>query len=117
MKTIINLTGHDLDIYDGEVKIKNIKSKGKARVLTKVAKFDDLNVGNEYDELLVPVFKSIVDKVEGLPPYSQGTVFIVSRITAEGAREIGRQVDDLLIPTSFVRIKGKVVGCQSFERI
>lgn len=116
-KTIINLTGHDLDIFADDKKVMTLQAKGKARVYTKIATFNDVNVGTDYEKVFVPVFKSIVDKIDDLPPYNPHTVYIVSRITAEGAKEIGRQVDDLLIPTNFIREKGRVIGCQSFERI
>lgn len=63
----------------------------------------------------VKLFRVKYGEPEGLPAYNPGTYYIVSSLTANAAKESGRNTDDLLIPNGMVRDDdGNIIGCTSF---
>jgi hypothetical protein len=64
--------------------------------------------------LAVPVLRMRLGPVQGLPPPSDGTWFVVSRIVAEARPDR----DDLLVPARMVRAPdGRVLGCAALSRL
>ena len=109
---VINLTPHDVRVYDndGNVVIMTYPSAGVAR-----ARQTDVHVG---DLNGIPVVKTEFGEVVGLPEPVEGTVFIVSLITANAAKAYGRTTDDLLVTSKPVRDGQKqVIGCRAFARV
>jgi hypothetical protein len=61
----------------------------------------------------VPVYRSEIGAVEGLPSYTEGVVLIVSRLVVDAtpARH------DVLCPDDLVRdADGQIVGCRALSR-
>ena len=101
---IKNFTPHTINLFDGDVQTRVIKSDGLARVSQ-----TRRQVGNIDN---IPVFISKFGEVEGLPTQQDGTSVIVSRIvfTASGR-------SDLICVDDAVRdSQGRVVGCRAFSR-
>lgn len=108
---IINLTPHTVHVYDKNGNLlKTYESKGVAR-----AKQTAEIVGNlDGIELVTMKF----GEPENLPEYSEGTYYIVSIITANAAKAIGRRVDDLLITADPLRdADGRIIGCSRFALV
>ena len=58
----------------------------------------------------IPITRTVMGEVEGLPHQKKDTILIVSRIIAEALP----QRDDLFIPNETVRDeKGQIIGCRS----
>lgn len=106
MTNIINLTPHTINICaeDGTI-VKSFESKGIARAkqITEV-------VGNlDGVELVSMKF----GEPEDLPEYTGGIYYVVSIITANAAKAVGRRVDDLLITADPIRdADGQIIGCK-----
>ena len=111
MTNIINLTPHTINICneDGTI-VKSFESKGIAR-----AKQTAEVVGNlDGVELVSMKF----GEPEDLPEYAEGTYYVVSIITANAAKAVGRRVDDLLITADPVRdADGRIIGCKRFALV
>ena len=106
MANIKNLTPHDVRILDdnNEVVVAMV-SEGIARVSSETQVVDTLNG--------VPIPETVFGEVTGLPPETEGTYYIVSRMVASAASER----HDLLVPGLQVRDEqGRVVGCKSLDR-
>ena len=108
---VVNLTPHGVTVFDDDgVVIKTYPSEGVAR-----ARQTNVIVGCLEG---APVVKTEFGEVDGLPEPTEGTVFIVSIITANAAKTHGRTTDDLLVTSGPVRDdKGRVIGCRAFARI
>lgn len=106
MANIKNMTPHNICVVDdnNEVVVA-LDSEGIARVSSESKVVDTLNG--------VPITKTVFGEVTGLPPETEGTYYIVSRMVASAASE--RR--DLLVPGLQVRDEqGRVVGCKSLDR-
>lgn len=111
MAIIRNLTPHTINIAaeDGAI-VKSYVSEGIAR-----AKQTQEVVG-EVDG--VELVSMRFGEPEDLPDYQEGTYLVVSIITANAAKAIGRRVDDLLITADPVRdADGRIVGCRRFATV
>lgn len=108
---IVNLTPHEVKIVDGGNNVVAVfPSDGVARASQHDVLVDEINS--------IPVVKTEFGEVLGLPEPTEGTVFIVSRITVEAARTQGRTTDDLLATSGAVRDdQGRIVGCRAFARL
>ncbi len=108
---IVNLTPHEVKVLDDDDNvIATFPSSGVAR-----ASQHNVLVG-EIES--IPVVKTEFGEVLGLPEPTEGTVFIVSRITVEAAQVQGRSTDDLLTTSGAVRDdQGRIVGCRAFARL
>jgi len=103
---IINLTPHEVTVVgsNGDVLMKIPASGQVARCSVNRTIVGSLNG--------VPVARSVMGEVEGLPESSEGVYFIVSRVIAEAMK--GKR-DDLIIPDDSVRdAEGRIIGCKGF---
>ncbi len=76
---IVNLTPHEVKIVDGGNNVVAVfPSDGVARASQHDVLVDEINS--------IPVVKTEFGEVLGLPEPTEGTVFIVSRITVEAAQ-------------------------------
>ena len=108
---VVNLTPHEVKIVDGGNNVVAVfPSDGVARASQHDVLVDEINS--------IPVVKTEFGEVLGLPEPTEGTVFIVSRITVEVARARGLNTDDLLITSGAVRDdQGRIVGCRALARL
>lgn len=108
---IVNLTPHEVKIVDGGNNVVAVfPSDGVARASQHDVLVDEINS--------IPVVKTEFGEVLGLPEPTEGTVFIVSRITVEAVRAQGLSTDDLLVTSGAVRdSQGRIIGCRAFARL
>lgn len=108
---IVNLTPHEVKIVDGGNNVVAVfPSDGVARACQYDVLVDEINS--------IPVVKTELGEVLGLPEPTEDTVFIVSRITVEAARAQGLNTDDLLVTSGAVRDdQGRIVGCRALARL
>lgn len=133
MKEIINLTPHAVIILrdDAEGTVVGFTGVGSA---TKEGKFSHvaeyLPTGNvarasQKDEPVgelrikngvnVPLITTVFGEPTDLPAPEEGTMYIVSIITAQAAKASGRVTSDLLITSDPIRdAGGKIVGTRKF---
>ena len=109
--TIKNLTPHTVNVCDSEGHvIRSFESEGIARATqssTVIGEVDDI-------ELVEMSFGDPID----LPDPTEGTLLIVSVITANAAKACGRGADDLVITADPVRdADGRIVGCMRFAKV
>ena len=111
---VINLTPHEVRIVDASnALIVAIPSSGVAR-----AEQRDESAGSlEFEGSLIPVVKTEFGGVE-LPEPTEGVAYIVSNITVQAAKAVGRSVEDLLFPSGVpVRdANGQIVGVRALAR-
>lgn len=105
---VINLTPHAVTILgsEGEL-IMEVQSSGNAR-----AKQESSPIG-----LLdnIPLFETHYGAPIDLPDPEEDTILIVSKITADAAREAGRSLDDLYLVFDTVRDPANlsnILGCR-----
>ena len=111
MKTIINLTPHEIILYneDGTNVLERFPSMGTARasVVAEPVSVD----GCPY-----PVTRNSYGDPIGLPEKTDDTLYIVSLITAQAAIMSGRGNEDLLLTSDLVRDEeGRIIGCKAFS--
>jgi len=111
---LINLTPHAVTVVDGDNNvIASIPSSGVAR-----ASQQDVPAGSiEFDGASIPVVKTEFGGVE-LPELAEGVVYIVSMITVQAAKAVGRSVEDLLFPSGIpIRdANGQIIGVRALAR-
>jgi len=111
---LINLTPHTVTVVDGDNNvIVAIPSSGVAR-----ASQQDVPAGSiEFDSASIPVVRTEFGGVE-LPEPTEGVVYIVSMITAQAAKAVGRSVEDLLFPSGIpIRdANGQIIGVRALAR-
>ena len=91
-----------------------LPSEGHARAGQGEDMKGTITVGRE----AVPVFVKTYGEPIGLPDPEDGTLLIVSTLTAQAAKRAGRDTSDLLVPAHPVRDKdGAIIGCAGFARI
>lgn len=105
---VINLTPHKVTILgsEGEL-IMEIQSSGNAR-----AKQESSPIG-----LLdnIPLFETHYGAPIDLPDLEEDTILIVSKITADAAKQVGRSTDDLYLVFDTVRDPenpSSILGCR-----
>lgn len=106
--TIVNLTPHAVTIYDtdGETVINTIPSSGVARAAQSREAIGDING--------IPVSRTGYEEVEGLPAPLVNTIYIVSVLTAQAAKNR----TDLYIIDDLVRDPdGAILGCKALAQI
>ena len=109
--TIKNLTPHAVNIVDSEGNLRrSFASEGIARATqssTVVGEVDGI-------ELVEMSFGDPID----LPDPTEGTLLIVSVITANAAKACGRGADDLVIAADPVRdSEGRIIGCMRLAKV
>jgi NAD(P)H-dependent flavin oxidoreductase YrpB (nitropropane dioxygenase family) len=112
---VINLTPHEVKLMDDDGNVvASLPSEGVAR-----ARQTDEVVGEvEIEGFTVPVVKTTFGEPEDLPEPTEGVVYVVSVVTANAARAIGRTTDDLLITSGPVRdADGRIIGCRQLAHI
>lgn len=82
---LVNLTPHTVNFYHSDSQqMFEYKSEGVARVATSAKLVSNINVGNEVGNYTpAQIFKTIYDKVEGLPEPQPDTYYIVSLIVLQ----------------------------------
>jgi len=103
---LVNLTPHSINLIHGDETVNIEPSGAVAR-----CKREQVQVGTVNG---TPIFQVRMGEVENLPEVVEGTVYIVSRITAEGAQDR----NDLLCTNDPVRDEeGNIIGCKSFSKV
>lgn len=105
---IINLTPHAINVLkeDGSPKMSIPASGTVARAVQMRHSMGEING--------IPVNKSEYGDPVNLPAAEEGTVYIVSVLTAQSAPDR----DDLLVVDDLVRNEdGQIIGCRAFARI
>lgn len=107
---IVNLTPHTITFFanrDGSlVAVKTIPSSGVARAEQTREPMGDIDG--------IPVARTAYGKVTGLPDSQDGTIYIVSVLTAQAARDR----KDLYIVDDLVRDNsGQIMGCKALAQI
>ncbi len=115
MTRIINLTPHDLNIFDesGQQILATIPASGQvARVQTKQTVIDHITV----DGISISVVKTEFGYVEGLPEPQEDIVYIVSSLVAQAVNRPDVLAPDTG-PQSAVRDEeGRIVGVRRFQK-
>ena len=108
---IVNLTPHALNFIgaDGET-VLAVPSSGVAR-----AKQARVAIGCvETDGAALPVCRTTYGEVEGLPEPEEGTVYVVSALTAQAVPERA----DVYITDNPVRDEaGRIIGCRGLAHV
>ena len=105
---VVNLTPHDLNIYDGENLIETITpdERGPARCTRSQVQIGEIDG--------VPIFTVKFGEVENLPEPEENTVYFVSLATANGAPDR----TDLVCANEVLRDEsGRPYGCCSFSKV
>jgi hypothetical protein len=115
MSSIVNLTPHSITVKDctspsGEVLPWVCPPSGAiARAIEHSTPAEPIDG--------IPTTTTTFGVVEGLPPPSEGTYYILSSLAADAAYRTGRPTEDLLVPGQQIRDEaGKIVGCASLCR-
>ena len=102
----VNLTPHEVRIINGDSDIVIPTSGVVARA--KVVQELIFNLDG------IPVYKNVYGETIGLPAPSEGVIYIVSALAAQGCSNR----EDVFVPNDSVRDEnGKIVGCRSLARI
>lgn len=103
---IVNLTPHDIHVLRSSGPITILSNGTSARVQAERIEIDQVNG--------IPIFNTTYKSIQALPEPLPDTVYIVSAIVAQAAKDR----DDLLVPDDLVRDEvGRIVGCRSFSKI
>lgn len=105
MKNIINMTPHDVVVFDANnVEIARYKTSGNLiRLSQKTVVVGDLNG--------IPTVRVEFGDPEGLPEFNADTVYIVSAFVKSALPDRA----DLIVPSKPVRDEeGRIIGCQAF---
>lgn len=111
---LVNLTPHTVRIVDGDNNvIAAIPSSGVARADQQDTPADSV----EFDGASIPCVRTVFGGVE-LPEPTEGVAYIVSNITVQAAKAVGRTTGDLLFPSGVpVRdADGQIIGVRALAR-
>lgn len=109
---VVNLTPHAINIvgYDGSLLTSFPPSGVVARAVHRRAQLGTVNL----EGVDVPVFQSSFGRTDWFPAPEEGTIYIVSSITAQAVR--GR--DDVYMVDDQVRDEGgRVIGCRALAKV
>lgn len=105
---ILNATPHEVNLLLNDTQIRFEKSDLVPRV-----KQSNINVEPlQYNGLSIPIKKTELGDLEGLPEETQGIYYIVSLLVLEAGKKIGR--NDLLAPDTVRDSNGNIIGCKGF---
>ncbi len=108
---LINLTPHELAIYDEGTTVLRVPPSGQ---VARCEQHENVVEVISVDGHRIAVLIVDYGEVEGLPQPEAGTRYVVSRLVAEACRD--RR--DLLIPGPGIRDdQGRIVGCRGLARI
>lgn len=112
--TLINATPHTINIVGADWEISIPTSIPAPRVEMETAVVGHYHVGDPLFPKRIPIRNSMPGKVVGLPGFSSGVKFIVSRMVAEACPDR----NDLLVPDGALRDEsGRIVGCTGLAKI
>ena len=114
-KRIINLSGHNLDIYDprtGERIVHQKSIKKATRVGERVEMVDMLTLDNG---IQIPLIEKHYEEVINYPERQIGTVFFVSYHVANKLWPEGRD-DVMIVGEPWRDENGRQIGCCSLSR-
>jgi hypothetical protein len=116
---IINLTPHQLNIYDlsGEVVILSIPPPPEGTPIPKVSTTSKIVGAVKIDGTEIPVRKVTYGDVENLPEEREDTIYIVSTLVTLALKEKGVKREDLLSPDMNVDSVGRVVGVKYLQTL
>jgi len=105
MKSIINMTPHDVTVYGENNQVISIyKASGK---LIRLSQRNE-TVGDIDD---IPTIKVVFGEPEGLPEYDPDIIYIVSAFVKSALPDR----TDLVVPSDPVRDPdGRIIGCRAF---
>lgn len=111
---LINLTPHAVTImteFESMDDAVTIPPSGTvARCTQESEEVDTVKIAG----LNVPIIRTVFGDVVGLPDPADGTLFVVSRIVAEAARDR----KDLVVPAETVRDEaGDIIGCLALAHV
>lgn len=123
---VVNLTPHALNVYlpthvvregrttsvaEGAEPVLAVPSTGFARAKELVEQLAPLDL----DGIELPVVrKAFADTVDGLPESQEGTIYVVSFLTAQAVPDR----EDVFFPGEAVRdAAGNIVGCVGLSRV
>jgi len=66
----------------------------------------------EYNGLSIPMKKTTLGNLEGLPDETENVFYIVSLLVLEAGKKLGRS--DLLAPDTIRDENGNIIGCKGF---
>jgi len=105
---IINATPHNVNLILGDSQITFEKSGILPRVNQSSIEAEPL----QYNGLSIPIKKTEMGNLEGLPNETEGVYYIVSLIVLEAGKKIGRK--DLIAPDTLRDGSGNIIGCKGF---
>jgi NAD(P)H-dependent flavin oxidoreductase YrpB (nitropropane dioxygenase family) len=110
---IVGNTGFGSAAKEGKFTlVAEYKPTGK---VARAAQKDELQGNLEIEGHKVPLIKTAFGQPTDLPDLEEGTMYIVSILTAQAAKAAGRKGDDLIITSDPVRdAAGKIIGCRKF---
>jgi hypothetical protein len=119
---IINLTPHELNIYDSEGKII-LSIPPKDTPIPRVSiKSEVVGTIEAVEGVRIPVRRVVYGDVENIPPEREGTIYVVSTLVTLALRERGIMRRDLLSPDtnmdSVIRdSSGRVLGVKYLQTV
>jgi len=98
-----------------EIKYSVVETIAPAGPVARARQTDE-NVGEvKVNGHAVPLVTSKYGDPTDLPAPEEGTYYVVSILTAQAAKAVGRSTSDLLVTSDPVRdATGKIVGCRKF---
>ncbi len=118
--SIINLTPHDVVIYEDGVLMLTIAKSGTVARLTETVRYLDgkLSADSPYASGWGMTAEVTLGGAEGLPEPARNTTYIVSMPLAMGLKAAGIDRPDVVYPFGQVRDEsGRIIGCEKFARI
>jgi hypothetical protein len=119
---LINLTPHEINIYDSEGKVILSIPPPKNMPVPRVSIRPEVVGTIDVDGVEVPIRKVVYGDVENLPQPEEDTIYVVSTFVILALKEKGIERKDLLSPDtnpdSVVRDKdGRVLGVKYLQTI
>jgi hypothetical protein len=119
---IINLTPHELNVYDSEGKIILSIPPQRDVAIPRVQVRSEIVGKIEVDGVRIPVRRVVYGDVENIPPEREGTIYVVSTLVTLALREKGVERRDLLSPDtnadSVIRdSSGRVLGVRYLQTV
>lgn len=110
--TVRNLTPHAINIIGENNEV--LATFEPSGIIARAAQSKELVEELSVNGMTIPVYESAFGKVENLPEPEEGTIFVVSALTAQACK--GRT--DIYITDNPVRDgEGRIIGCRSLGKI
>lgn len=109
-KKLVNLTPHPIYLVGDKGGMALLPSGTVARCEVQRERIGEIMLG----DATLPVYRSTLGAVEGLPDPAEDTVYIVSSLVAQAVPDR----DDVLFPDELVRDEnGRVIGARALSRV